>query len=66
MIRFIREYYVSLIALLIVITVLCMTVVTPKPSYTYHKCIDLTHATCDGKCECDGLGCRESIEHGEK
>lgn len=22
-----------------------------------HVCIDNTHATCDGKCECDGLGC---------
>lgn len=22
-----------------------------------HVCIDSTHATCDGECECDGLGC---------
>lgn len=22
-----------------------------------HVCIDNTHATCDGLCECDGLGC---------
>ena len=24
----------------------------------YHKCSDKTHQTCDGNCECDGLGCK--------
>ena len=22
-----------------------------------HICIDTNHISCDGKCECDGLGC---------
>jgi len=25
-----------------------------------HECVDKTHKTCDGECECDGLGCQES------
>jgi hypothetical protein len=28
------------------------------PSNT-HQCIDKTHKTCDGECECDGLECPE-------
>lgn len=28
-----------------------------KPVVIPHKCIDKTHKLCDGKCECDGLGC---------
>lgn len=24
----------------------------------YHNCADETHQTCDGNCECDGLGCK--------
>jgi len=24
---------------------------------TYHTCIDRTHRTCDGRCECDGMDC---------
>ena len=28
---------------------------------SYHTCIDSTHAECDGKCECDGLGCNKSL-----
>lgn len=27
---------------------------------THHECVDKTHKTCDGECECDGLGCQES------
>jgi hypothetical protein len=26
--------------------------------YPSHTCIDSTHNTCDGECECDGLDCR--------
>jgi hypothetical protein len=26
-----------------------------------HVCIDGTHQTCDGACECDGLGCSQAI-----
>ena len=25
-----------------------------------HICPDATHETCDGECECDGLGCHET------
>lgn len=28
-----------------------------------HQCIDQTHLTCDGNCDCDGLGCGEYIIH---
>lgn len=40
---------------------------------TEHTCSDITHQTCDGHCECDGLGCflnnrfaqdREPLEYG--
>lgn len=24
----------------------------------HHECIDTTHATCDGECECDGMDCQ--------
>lgn len=24
----------------------------------YHKCKDVTHDSCDGKCICDGLNCK--------
>jgi|LakMenEpi03Aug12_release.lakeMendotaPanAssembly.Ray.scaffolds.fasta_scaffold79681_7 hypothetical protein len=26
--------------------------------YHSHECIDKTHKTCDGECECDGLACQ--------
>ena len=25
--------------------------------FSNHVCSDTTHITCDGNCECDGLGC---------
>lgn len=28
----------------------------PQPSPP-HICVDSTHNACDGRCECDGLGC---------
>lgn len=29
--------------------------VEPEPK---HTCIDKTHKTCDGRCECDGMDCK--------
>jgi hypothetical protein len=26
-------------------------------NFPNHICIDKTHKTCDGACECDGMGC---------
>lgn len=31
-----------------------------------HVCADRTHESCDGGCECDGLGCPFSEEGGSK
>lgn len=31
-----------------------------------HVCADRTHESCDGGCECDGLGCPFSEEGGDK
>lgn len=31
-----------------------------------HVCTDRTHESCDGGCECDGLGCPFSEEGGDK
>lgn len=30
---------------------------------TTHICVDLTHQSCDGNCECDGLGCDSALVH---
>jgi hypothetical protein len=30
-----------------------------NPQDRPHACTDTTHATCDGRCECDGLSCTE-------
>lgn len=44
------------------ITVLTMIIVDDKPPImpltrpVPHICVDSTHKTCDGECECDGLG----------
>jgi len=33
---------------------------TEQNKETKHTCIDSTHLTCDGNCECDSLGCNEN------
>ena len=33
------------------------------PSIRNHQCIDQTHLSCDGNCECDGLECGPYIIH---
>jgi hypothetical protein len=30
---------------------------TDVPEVTSHTCSDSTHMSCDGSCECDGVGC---------
>jgi hypothetical protein len=31
------------------------------PEIKPHTCIDKTHENCDGKCECDGLQCGNTL-----
>lgn len=40
------------LVLLLVIVVILITKVT-----NIHNCIDSSHNTCDGNCECDGMEC---------
>ena len=49
----------GIIALLLVALFACFAMCFPKNSNKSHICIDATHATCDGNCECDGLGCNK-------
>ena len=37
---------------------LIVTSTNPLRLGFYHKCIDATHNSCDGKCSCDGLDCK--------
>lgn len=39
-----------------------ITTTTSSPN-TPHQCIDKTHDTCDGKCECDGFGCTGASDY---
>lgn len=53
-----KDYTLLLVMIVIAIAILCSCNGTPK-SYT-HTCNDQTHLSCDGGCECDGLGCNIS------
>jgi hypothetical protein len=49
-----KDYTLLLIGIILSIAVL---VNLPGCYSSKHHCIDNTHKTCDGNCECDGLGC---------
>lgn len=58
-----KKQTLNLIALLAIsILMLCIPAGNPDEPNNLkpHQCIDSTHATCDGNCECDGLGCNYS------
>ena len=48
-------------SILIVIILILTTINIPgcvANCVPVHKCIDSTHKTCDGECECDGFECK--------
>lgn len=48
-------------SILIVIILILTTINIPGCAASRvptHKCIDSTHKTCDGECECDGFECK--------
>lgn len=56
----------AIIISLLIVSILALDNISDNPDKPVfkedkHVCIDSTHILCDGKCECDGLGCNQSV-----
>ena len=53
---YIKPLVISLVAIMAfwTVTILLINHFSNEPK---HVCVDKTHQTCDGSCECDGMEC---------
>jgi hypothetical protein len=45
---------------------LFMLIIAISKTSQKHQCIDETHQTCDGNCECDGIECDTHYHNGQE